>query len=252
MSAPTLQPLRRRSWPGLVASELRKTRSTSAWWALLIPAGLGGLLLGWVELPAPSLYFSLNLTQLFAVLFGVVCMSAEYRHRTITTSYLVVAARSRLMVSKMVLAAAVGAAYALVTTAMVIAGQLASGFPIGAELPSMLRAGAGAVPVLAIGAVLGVCLGAVIGKQLLSVLVSVLYLVVVEPVLVVLVDRPAVTTYLPGMAADTALGGLTGGAQFGGGFGVAQPWWVMVLVLAGWAAVFALAGAVAARRRDIA
>jgi ABC-2 type transport system permease protein len=251
MSAPTLHTPRRGSWSGPMLSEFRKTLSTSAWWALLVPAGLGSLALGWAELPAPSVYYSLNLALLFAILFGVVCVSAEYRHRTIATSYLVVADRSRFMASKVVLAAAVGAGYALVATAMVIAGQLVSGFPFGAELPSMLGAGAGAGLVLASGAVLGVGLGALIGKQLLAVLASVLYLIVVEPMIVLLVDRPGITTYLPGMSADTALGGLTGGAQFGGGFGVAQPWWVMLLVFAGWAAVAGLAGTLAAQRRDI-
>lgn len=252
MSAPALHPLRPGPWSGLVVSELRKTLSTSAWWALLIPVGLGSLLSGWSEIPAPSLYYSLNFTLLFAILFGVVCVSAEYRHRTITTSYLVVADRSRLIVSKMVLAAAVGAGYAMVATTMTIAGQLVSGFPFSAELPSMLQAGAGGVLVLASGAVLGVGLGSLIGKQLLAVLTAVMYLISVEPAAVWLVDRPGVTAYLPGMSADTALGGLTGGAQFGGGFGVAQPWWLMSSVFAGWAVVVGLAGALAARRRDIA
>jgi ABC-2 type transport system permease protein len=234
----------------LMVSELRKTVSTSAWWALLIPAVLVALLLGWVELPAASMYFSLNFALLFAILFGVVCATAEYRHRTIATSYLVAGNRHGFLVAKMVLAAVVGAGYAVVTTAMTIAGQLVSGFPIGADLPSMLRGGAGAVLVLAMGAVLGVGFGSLVGRQLLAVLAAVLYLLV-EPFVVVLVDRPGVTAYLPGSSADTALGGLTGGAQFGGGFGVAQPWWLMLLVFAGWAAVAGLAGTVAAQRRDI-
>jgi hypothetical protein len=235
-----------------MVSEFRKTLSTSAWWALLIPVALLSLVQGWVAIPALSLYFSLNFALLFAILFGVVCASAEYRHRTITTSYLVVANRPKLMVAKMVLAATVGAGYALVTTTMTISGQLVSGFPLGADLPSMLQAGAGAMAVLALGATLGVGFGSLIGKQLFAVLASLLFLMIVEPTVGWLIDRPSVTTYLPGASADAALGGLTGGAQFGGGFGVAQPWWLMLLVFAGWAAVVGLAGTVAAQRRDIA
>jgi ABC-2 type transport system permease protein len=251
MSAPTLHTVQRGSWSGLMVSEFRKTLSTSAWWALLIPAGLLSLVLGWAEIPAPSLYLSLNFALIFAMLFGVVCVSAEYRHRTIATSYLVVAHRPTLIVAKMVLAAIVGAGYALVATAMTIAGQLVSGFPLSDELPSMLQAGAGSMLVLALGAMLGVGLGTLIGKQLLAILALLLYLIV-EPIAVWLVDQPSFTTYLPDQATSTALGGLTGGAQFFGGFGVAQPWWLMLLVFAGWVAVVGLAGTVAAQRRDIA
>jgi hypothetical protein len=157
-------------------------------------------------------------------------------------------------VAKVILAAIVGAGYALVATAMTIAGQLVSGFPLGGELPSMLQAGAGAMLVLAVGAMLGVGLATLIGKQLVAVLALLLYLIV-EPFavwLVGLADWATLTTYPPVQAAGTALGGLTGGAQFGGRFGVAQPWWLMLLVFAGWAAVVGLAGTVAAQRRDIA
>ena len=251
MSALTLHTVQRGSWSGLMVSEFRKTLSTSAWWALLIPAALFSVVDGYFFPPAPSLYDALNIALTFAMLFGVVCVSAEYRHRTIATSYLVVANRPKLMVAKMVLAAAVGAGYALVATAMTIAGQLLSGFPLGADLPLMLQAGAGAMAVLASGAMLGVGLATLIGKQLLAVLSLLLYLIV-EPFAVWLADWASLTTFMPIQAAGTALGGLTGGAQFGGGFGVAQPWWLMLLVFAGWAAMVGLAGTVAAQRRDIA
>ena len=251
MSALTLHAAQRGSWSGLMVSEFRKTLSTSAWWALLIPAALFSVVDGYFFPPAPSLYDALNIALTFAMLFGVVCVSAEYRHRTIATSYLVVANRPKLMVAKMVLAAAVGAGYALVATAMTIAGQLLSGFPLGADLPLMLQAGAGAMAVLASGAMLGVGLATLIGKQLLAVLSLLLYLIV-EPFAVWLADWASLTTFMPIQAAGTALGGLTGGAQFGGGFGVAQPWWLMLLVFAGWAAMVGLAGTVAAQRRDIA
>jgi ABC-2 type transport system permease protein len=254
MSALTLHTVQRRSWSGLMVSEFRKTLSTSAWWALLIPVALFSVVDGYFFPPAPSLYDSLNIALIFAMLFGVLCVSAEYRHRTIATSYLVVANRPKLIVGKMVFAAAVGAGYALVATAMTIAGQLLSGFPLGADLPSMFQAGAGAMVVLAFGSMLGVGLATLIGKQLFAVLTLLLYLIV-EPIavwLLALADWASLTTYLPVQAAGTALGGLTGGAQFGGGFGVAQPWWLMLLVFAGWVAVVGLAGTVAAQRRDIA
>ncbi len=254
MSAPTLHTAQRGSWSGLMVSEFRKTLSTSVWWALLIPVALFSVADGFFYAPAPSLYDAFNIALIFAMLFGVLCVSAEYRHRTIATSYLVVANRPKLMVGKMVFAAAVGAGYALVATAMTIAGQLLSGFPLGADLPSMLQAGAGAMAVLALGTMLGVGLGSLIGKQLFAVLTLLLYLIV-EPIavwLIGLADWAGLTPYLSVQAAGTALGGLTGGAQFGGGFGVAQPWWLMLLVFAGWAAVVGLAGTVAAQRRDIA
>jgi ABC-2 type transport system permease protein len=255
MSAPALPAAPRRSGSarqlrGLVVSEVRKTLSTKAWWALLIPVALFSVAEG-------SMFDSLDFAAIFAMLFGAVCASGEYRHRTVATSYLIVAKRLPLTVAKMILAAIVGAGYALVATAMTIAGQLISGFPLGGELPLMLQAGAGATLVLALWAMLGVGLGTLIKNRLLTVLASLLYLIV-EPIvmwLVGLTDRASLTsltTYLPARASDAALGGLAGGAQFRGGFGVAQPWWLMLLVFAGWVAVVGLAGTVAAQRRDIA
>jgi ABC-2 type transport system permease protein len=260
MSAPTLGTVPRRSWParelrGVVVSEIRKALSTSAWWALLIPVVLFSLVEGSInpegDFSALSLYLSLGFATIFAMLFGVVCATAEYRHRTIATSYLVVAQRPRLTVAKMILAAIVGAGYALISTAVTVAGLLISGTASTDELPSLLQAGAGAVLVFALWAMLGVGVGTLIGKRLLAVLASEVYLIV-EPIVVMLVDRDGLTTYLPASSADTALGGLTDGAKFGGLFGVAQPWWLMLLVFTGWVVVVGLGGAVAAQRRDIA
>jgi ABC-2 type transport system permease protein len=262
MSAPALHTVPRRSWSarqlrGLVVSEIRKTLSTSSWWALLIPTGLLGLTWGltlkWTAgVPAMSLYLSLTSAMIFAMLSGVVCVAAEHRHHTIATSYLVVGHRPKLVVAKMILAAMVGAGYAVVATDTSIAGLLITGMVPSAELPSMLQAGAGAAPVLALSAMLGVGIGTLISKRLLAILGTLLYLIIVEPIVVMLVGRESATTYLPGESVDAALGGLTGGAQFQGGFGVAQPWWLMMLVFAGWVAVVGLTGAVAAQRRDIA
>jgi ABC-2 type transport system permease protein len=230
---------------GVVVCELRKTSSTSAWWALLIPVVLYSFTEGLFnpfDVPVPAQFSSLGVTSLFALVFGIVCASTEYRHRTLATSYLVVADRAKLAAAKMIVAATVGAGYALISTAMTVSGLLISGFPLGGELTAMLTAGAGAMLVVAFGGILGVGLGMLIGNQLLAVLATLVYLIVVEPIVVLLVDRAGLTTYLPGQSADAALRGL---------IGVAQPWWLMLLVFAGWVAVVGLAGTLAAQRRDI-
>ena len=265
MSAPTLDTVNRpAAWSvgeirDLVRSEFRKTRSTSTWWALLIPAAVISLLLAWNS--AKEGYLAANLAQaldfaiLFATLFGALYATAEYRHNTIVTSYLNAARRPKLAVAQMILAALVGVVYGLVSVVAGFGGLLLSRTGFDGDLPWVLTVSAGSLPLFALWAVVGVGVGMLLRSQAVAVLAVLLYTMLIENVAVYLAsDSPVldkITDYLPRVATAYALSGFTGGEQFGGTFGVAHAWWLMLLVVAGYAAVAMLVGIAAVRRRDL-
>jgi ABC-type transport system involved in multi-copper enzyme maturation permease subunit len=243
----------------LVACELRKTTSTSAWWALMLPAALLSLAVGLVgagqDLPARILLVGLGyLAPIFALLFGVVCVTAESRHNTIASSYLVAANRTSLVVAKLATAALVGAGYAVVCAVTGVVGLLVRGVDMGGDVVPLLQVSAGSVLMLALWAALGVGLGSLVRSQLVAVLLSLLYLLVGEPIIVVMLNVTGLeraARFLPSAAATATLQVLGGGLGFGGHFGIADPWWLTLLVFAGYLAVIVLVGTAAARRRDI-
>jgi len=267
MSGTTLDTVERGTWSmremrGLVISEFRKTRATSAWWALLI---LGLILSLGLALPkireeylTHSLAIGLAWAYLSALLFGVVCATAEYRHNTITTSYLAAANRPKLVVAKMICSAIVGAAYGIICAAATVAGIPLTGARYGAEWPWILAVSGGGMLVFALWAILGVGLGTLVGNRMVAVFVALLGQLLIQPLIQLAVvtidgwDRFTVYLfYLPDPAATAFLLGLTGGEQFEGGFGVATSWWLTLLVASGWAAVLVVAGIAVAQRRDI-
>lgn len=249
---------------GLVRAEVRKTLSTSAWWALLIPAGLLGMLVTLIVAASSGLGFMPSFAQLigldifsakFAVLFGAVCATAEYRHRTITTSYLTAAGRAQLVVAKAVVAAVVGAGYGVVSAACGLLGMVLGGGDLSGGTGATLRLSALAVLLFALWAVLGVGVGMLISNQLAAIVVLLVYLMLAEKMVVNLVaisDIGHIDDFVPGGAATATLNHLADDGLLGGTLSTGtSPWWLTLLVFAGYAVVALLAGAAVAQRRDV-
>lgn len=275
-----------------IRSEVRKTFTTRMWWALLIPIALismginafGGLFeslvgdIAEVRSVLPSLLpisLSLTMTQLvvFAAVIGLVAAAGEFRHRTITTTYLVNSSRGAVLVAKLLMAAALGALYGLVLSV--------SGSVVGL-LAQQAKPGFGdlLVPILigtlvfALWGVIGAGVGLAVGNQVGALLIVLIYLLVAEGIATLAMrnaDSEAVNTipsYLPGNAGDVAvvsepgrrliellppqaqvdpddvvglLGGVTNPASTAGS----------VLVLALWAAAVVGLAAFFSLRRDI-
>jgi ABC-2 type transport system permease protein len=259
------------AWSGrallrLVVAELRKAMSTSAWWALLVPAALVALLVTLVQAEFAGLAFLPSLAQAwalgsfaarFAVVFGLVVATAEYRHRTITTSYLTAPGRPQLLVAKVVLATAAGVVYALVCAVFGLLGMLMGGGSGlgGSDLAGVLRVSAVALLTFALWAVLGVGIGTLISNQLAAIIGVLVYLLLMENIIVGLAtvsNLGRIDDYLPGGAASASLTGLAETNPFGGALtGLTLPWWVALLIFIGYTGVAVLAGAAAAQRRDI-
>lgn len=264
---------------GLLLAEFRKTVSIKLWWALLIPVVLlsalinafGGLFtasladLGSPSLLPVSLAYSLSLTSVFATLYGVVTAAGEFRHRTITTSYLQASGRGAVLAAKAVVAAGVGAVYAL--------GAVLAGVPAGLfggstapDAGSVFAVTAVAVVVVALWAVLGTAVGTLL-SQVVAIVVTLVYLLLGEFLLSSLLTRarsPTVarlSSYLPGNAGDVALYDLPVRALSGAdarpvlellaGVSAPPPWWGAVIVLAFWTAAAAAAAWLVGDRRDI-
>jgi ABC-type transport system involved in multi-copper enzyme maturation permease subunit len=249
----------------LLRSELRKTYSTSAWWALLIPAAVLSLLVNLATAQGNSLAFTPGLgmalalgsfSSKLAVVYGVVCASSEFRHHTITTSFLTASGRPQLIVAKAIVAGLMGAVYGTVSAIVGLLGALFAGGLSGGVPENLLPVCGVAVVTFALWGVLGVGVATLLSSQLAAIVAVLVYLLLVEQVLSGLVSLSGlgqIESYMPGGAANTALTelaneGTLAGALLGSG---TLPWWLALLIFAGYAAVAVLAGAAVAQRRDV-
>lgn len=116
----------------LVTSEIRKITTLNFWWALaLAPIAVGVFAsaitvtvsstadeFGGIDIPggpgAIGLYFAAAFAALFAGVFGAVNAGTEFRHRTITTTFLTAQGRDRVLAAKLLVTALFGLIYGLV------------------------------------------------------------------------------------------------------------------------------------------
>ncbi|HTK67557.1 MAG TPA: ABC transporter permease [Pseudonocardia sp.] len=249
----------------LLRSELRKTYSTAAWWALLIPAALLSLLVNLATAQGNGLAFTPGLgmalalssfSSKLAVIYGVVCASSEFRHRTITTSFLTAPGRVQLILAKAVVAALVGAVYGAVSAIAGILGAMFAGGLSGGVPENLLAVCGVAVVTFALWGALGVGVATLMSSQLAAIVAVLVYLLLVEQVVSGLVSISGlgqIESYMPGGAANTALTelaseGTLAGTLLGAG---TTPWWLALLIFAGYSVLAVLAGAAVAQRRDV-
>jgi len=240
-------------------SELLKLRTTRTFLGIVIAAlALVGLIGGAmsaaapfdeIESPGRDLIDVAGLLQPFALVVGILAVSTEFRHGTITPTILAVPNRVRLMLAKLgahVLAGAALAipAYALATLLVLIvlpARNVEAALSVG-DATEMLAGGIVAVALLA---ALGVGFGALVRNQVGAVIAGLGWMFVVEPLL----------TALPTVGPEIETYGLNGsitavtGSTFGGGSDLSAL--AGGLLLAGYAAILAAVGVYTLRRRDI-
>jgi ABC-2 type transport system permease protein len=185
-----------------------------------------------------------------ALLLGILGMAGEFRHHTVTQTFLVSPDRGRVVAAKLVAYPLAGIALALATlttTAAVAAGWLAAK---GITPSSLLDARLGrAVGVVLLGAVLaaglcglvGVGVAALVRNQVAALVGTLVWVLVVEGLLMSLLHAPSLGKWLPSAAAAALTN--PGGSHFSrlGGS----------LLLAAYALALALAGTRLVVRRDI-
>ncbi len=183
-----------------------------------------------------------SIAVFFAVLIGVLVITTEYRHGTISQTFLATPAREWVLGAKAVAAGLLGAAFVVpgVLLTLVIAEVWVGGrgFHIGGdELEQIARLLLGA----AVGALFGLSIGAALGRQLGAFILVLGWFLIVEHAIAALF--PSTEDYLPGRAA---IGGLlgTGGSEFPS-FGEALP------LAAAWVIGLGAIAVMVTRRRDI-
>jgi ABC-2 type transport system permease protein len=181
-----------------------------------------------------------------ALLLGILGMTTEFRHQTVTQTFLVTPDRGRVVAAKLVAYPLAGIALALVTlavTAAVAAGWLAAkGITPPLADARLARIVGVALLGAALCALVGVGIGALVRNQVAALVGTLVWVLVVEGLLMSLINIPSLGKWLPSAAAAAAITS-PGGAHLSrlGG----------TLLLAGYALVLAAAGTRLVVRRDI-
>ncbi|HZZ48567.1 MAG TPA: hypothetical protein VFE65_16930 [Pseudonocardia sp.] len=248
----------------LARSEYRKTVSTSAWWALLIPAAVLCWLIGLIMAKIAALATTFPISQAFALsvigtkfvaILGVVSTTSEFRHRTVTTSYLVSSGRLQLLLAKAAVAGAIGVGYAIVCSLLSGVGILMAGGDLTDDSGGFFGVSAVALVVFLFWAVLGVGLGALLNNQAVAIIGLLVYLMLGEQ----LVNAFAIATgvghvqsYLPGGSSSESLNNLAASGAIGDLLSEStMPWWLSLIIFMAYAIAIFVAGVLVSRARDV-
>lgn len=185
---------------------------------------------------------------LFALLLGVLCVTTEFRHKTVTTSFLVTPRRPAFVGAKLLTSALMGAALAvLLLVATVLGGGLtlaARGGSFSDMIHQIPAVAPGMILVFALFAVLGVGVGSVFTNQVAAIIVTLGWFVILESIIVGIVH--SAERWVPTGAASAA-SRLTRGTD---NFGLFN-WWQGTLLMLFYGLAFAAIGSLILTRRDI-
>ncbi|SFX96566.1 ABC transporter permease [Streptomyces atratus] len=261
----------------LIKAEFRRLAATRLWlWALLAAVVLGGGMVGAVTLvgpenfdrPAPgldtedgvrSVLGMLSFTVFLPAALGTLAMTGEYRHRTVTYTFLHAPRRRQVLTAKLVAYGVAGLAYGLVLTgtagAAFFGGAAARGVTPGMATGEVLELLLRPALAMAVYTLLGVAAGALIRHQVAALAVVVGYLYAGEFLLMTIPGVKLLYPLLPGgataaltgfdyaadtMAAELATGPVPLLSPVGGG-----------LLLTGYALAAAFVAVLVPMRRDV-
>ncbi len=186
---------------------------------------------------------------LLALLLGVLIVTTEFRHKTVTTSFLVTPRRPQFVGAKLITAAVLGAVLAVILLAVSFVGGgavlVAKGGSWSALLHQLPAVAPGMILVFALFAILGVGVGSVLTNQVAAIIVCLGWFIILEGILVSLIH--GAEKWVPTGAA-TAASNLTRGR--GADFGLFS-WWQGALLMLGYGLLFAAVGSIILTRRDI-
>jgi len=186
-----------------------------------------------------------RMATLLAPLVGVLCVTTEYRHKTITSTLLLTPQRSRVLGAKVVTTAIWCVGMTFISFVAVAAIGLPWNSGMGGTIGSVLDQAGAVVPEVLLATVLlglfGLGFGTLVKNQIAGVLVTIGGTLILEQLIVGIIK---VTTHyslnwLPNEATAAFVGTISKGQGFGGSGGgnnVFQllPWWLGGIVMLGW------------------
>jgi ABC-2 type transport system permease protein len=189
----------------------------------------------------------------FALLVGIVGAGSEWRHRTISSTFLAVPRREVVLLAKLVASLALGIGYGLFSSLLAAAIVLPW---LGASSRLTLPAGdvvltlAGAVAGSALLAALGAGLATALRGQVLAIVIVLVWFFIVEGIIALAVTGSG--PWMPGGALQALADGRGGDVAASALVSVLpQPMWEGALVLMGYVAGAAAAGWASLRWRDV-
>lgn len=201
-----------------------------------------------------AVFSVMTIAQDLALVIGVVTVTAEFRHRTVTSTFLTEPRRGTVVAAKLVIAALAGAALAVVAAVgdlVLGAVMVASGDGNASTMLTELgHVAPGVIAAAALFGVYGAGLGALLRNQVAALVVGLGATVVVEPIIRGVAR--GVGKWLPSAAAQS-LDSVTAHAQSGFG-ATALPLLspgTAAAVLLGYGVLLAAAGALTTMRADI-
>lgn len=261
----------------LIKSEVRKLTYTKSFWWLVVAASALAIL---STAPTPyiltdlqggqmsfgsltdqalvdSVYANAVSSYFFVIIVGILMMAGEFRHGTAVATFLAAPNRRSVLIAKLVVSSLAGVFIMITSVAFgFAAGAVALSFYPEAVAPSASIFINTAIAGLLAGAVLGVlgvALGTLIRNQLVAVVLSLVWLFVVEPILLIFVADAG--KFLPTglitsmLSLDIQLDDSVTGVAIDTGMYL-EPWQA-VLALIGYGVVFSVVAMVTSLRRDI-
>lgn len=264
-----------------VRSEVQKIVTTRIWWILLVVlvvyvallAGFLGAAFGGIfggdstapELPSdvisPLIYsVATAIGYVFPLMLGTLAVTGEFRHQTLTPTFLTSPRRGRVLFAKVITLALFGALYgACALVASVGAGAAVftvNDIDTGLGDQDIWLLFARSVLAMALWAVIGVGVGALVPNQVAAIVIVLAFTQFVEPILRTVASFVSwaadIGNYLPGAASDALVGAsIYTSLGMATGDSATLEWWQGGLVLAGYALIATLIGYLVAWRSDV-
>ena len=268
-----------------IGAEFQKVFTTRMWWLLalllvvyvaFLSGGFGAFLAWAIENPdaaantgttrlppglsiGPLLYsFASSVGYVFPVLLGALAVTGEFRHRTLTPTFLAEPHRSTVLGAKFTSQLVLGAGFGVIAFATSVAAGAAAlsafGLETGLDQSDTWALIARGVLAMALWATIGVGLGALVPNQVAAIVIVLAFTQFVEPILRLAASLNDVTAqigqFLPGAASDALVG-----ASFYTIAAVSAPesleWWQGGLVLFAIGLIATLIGGATTWRRDV-
>jgi ABC-2 type transport system permease protein len=242
----------------LIRTEFLKLRTTRGPWLvlgaapLLVVTGVSGLAVSGGDMRKATAQSGalghVGLTSMLTVMFGILAVAGEYRHKTITDTYLSTPARGRVIAAKLAVYTTLGAVSGIFCTGVGLAAAAAwwadKGVPFDWSNAGMWTTIGGGIAWNAAFAAVGVGLGALVRNLVGAIALALAWIALVEGLIGQLVGTLA--RWLP-FNAGQALGGPRGI----GNASDLLPRWGGGVVLVAYAIALAIIAVTTSMRRDV-